>query len=109
MKRKNKPVQKQLYNPLKKVEYDEGRFVPVMFNLEEELTAREYSLIAKSHGYELDIYVVDISEEMKSDTFTNILKEINPPEKLNTGFSLISAWDNDHDEVVFTYARKIGE
>ena len=94
--------------PLARVDYGDGRFGPAMFEIDDELSAREAKLIAASHGYELCYTAHDAGNwSFTHGDFATALAEVDPPATDAAGNPLVGAWDNEDGEIVLAFARPL--
>ncbi|MGE5515114.1 MAG: Lar family restriction alleviation protein [Bacteroidota bacterium] len=84
-----------------------GRYMPAMFaKANDEMSFREMSLVASSHGYELNINVINVDEKtVEAGEFQPMLDEAAPPPKLDGEWWLVGAWDNEDGQVCACYVR----
>jgi hypothetical protein len=99
-------------NPLRRIDYPEGRFGPAMLDGGDEMTGRELQLIAKSHGFDLRLVVTEWDDEAaeildRNGTFGEALEAEEPPQSIVGGYQLVGAWEGEEDGLVLAYARPL--
>ena len=101
------------YDPLRRIEYPEGRFMPAMLDIDDEATGKELKLIAKSHGFDLRLKVEEWDDEaaeiaMSIDgTFHASLEAHCPPQVDKDGYQLVGAWDSEDGDLVLAYVHPL--
>jgi hypothetical protein len=99
-------------NPLRRIDYPEGRFGPAMLDGGDEMTGRELQLIAKSHGFDLRLVVTEWDDEAaeildRNGTFGEALEAEEPPQSIVGGYQLVGAWEGEEDGLVLVYAWRL--
>ncbi|WP_376959678.1 hypothetical protein ABNQ39_07145 [Azospirillum sp. A26] len=99
------------YDPLRRIDYPEGRFGPAMLDGDDEMSGKELKLIAKSHGFDLRLKVEEWDDELRDmiidDTFGAALEAACPPQVDKDGYQLVGAWDDEEGELVLAYVRPL--
>lgn len=100
------------YDPLRRIEYPEGRFMPAMLDIDSEATGKELKLIAESHGFDLRLKVEEWDGEagdiMERDgKFGDALEATAPEEIDQHGYQLVGAWDSEDGDLVLAYVHPL--
>ncbi|WP_434619273.1 hypothetical protein [Azospirillum sp. B2RO_4] len=105
------PTATPAYDPLRRIDYPEGRFGPAMLDGDDEMTSKELKLIAKSHGFDLRLKVEEWDDGLRDmvidDTFGAALEAACPPQVDKDGYQLVGAWDSEDGDLVLAYVRPL--
>lgn len=99
-------------NPLRRIDYPDGRFGPAMLDGDDDMNTREMKLIAKSHGFELRVAVEEWGTEAaevldRNGTFGEALEVEDVPQSIVGGYQLVGAWDDEDGALALVYARPL--